>query len=88
MEREESTKVIGEVIEYSLDTEEAEELSCGFPVLNEQLKVVGIHVNSNKLEERVVLTAINIESILESFKNFITEKLGGRTENELWLASA
>ena len=35
-------KVIGEVIEYSLDTEE---LSCGFPLLNEQLRVVGIHTN-------------------------------------------
>ena len=75
-------KVIGEVIEYSLDTEE---LSCGFPLLNEQLKVVGIHVNSNKLEERVVLTAIKIGSILDAFKTFITERLGGRTENELRL---
>ena len=75
-------KVIGEVIEYSLDIEE---LSCGFPVLNEQLKVVGIHVKSDKLKERVVLTAIAIGSILEAFKTFIKEKLGGRTENELWL---
>ena len=58
-------KVIGDVIIYSLDTEE---LSCGFPLLNEQLKVVGIHVNSDKLEERVVLTAINIGSILDAFK--------------------
>ena len=72
-------KVIGDVIEYSLDTEE---LSCGFPLLNEQLKVVGIH--TNKLDGRT-LKAIAIGSILEAFKTFITEKLGGRTENELWL---
>ena len=64
-------KVIGEVIEYSLYNIDTEELSCGFPLLNEQLKVVGIHVNSKKLEERVVLTAINIGFILECFKNFI-----------------
>ena len=38
-----------------------------------------------KLEERVVLRAINIGTILDAFKTFITEKLGGRTENELWL---
>ena len=67
-------KVIGEVIKYSLDTEE---LSFGFPVLNEQSKVVGIHVKSDKLEEGVVLTAITIGSILDAFKTFITEKLGG-----------
>ena len=75
-------KVIGEVIEFSLDTEE---YCCGFPLLNEQLKVVGIHVNSNKSEQRGLLKAITIGSILEAFKTFITEKLGGRTENELWL---
>jgi hypothetical protein len=69
-------KVIGEVIEYSLNTKE---LSWGFPLLNEQLKVVGIH--TNKLEGGT-LKAIAIGSILEAFKTFITEKLGGRTENE------
>ena len=58
-------KVNNEIIEYSLYgySLDTEELSCGFPLLNEQLKVVGIHVNSNKLEDRVVLTAINIGSI-------------------------
>ena len=35
-------KLIGDVIEYSLNTEE---LSCGFPLLNEKLNVVGIHTN-------------------------------------------
>ena len=75
-------KVIGKVIEYGLDTEE---LSCGFPLLNEQLNVVGIHVNSEKLEEQVVLRAINIGSILDAFKTYITEQLGGRTGNEMWL---
>ena len=39
-------KVIGEVIEYSLDTEE---LSCGFPLLNEKLNVVGIHTTEEEL---------------------------------------
>ena len=73
-------KVIGEVIEYSLDTEE---LSFGFPLLNEKLNVVGIHMN--KLGGGGTLKAIAIRSILEAFKTFITEKLGGRTENELWL---
>ena len=45
-------KVIGEilVIEFSLDTEEYD--CCGFPLLNQQLKVVGIHVNSNKSDNR------------------------------------
>ena len=77
-------KVIGEVIEFtcSLDTDE---YSCGFPLLNKKLKVVGIHVNSNKLEKRGILKAITIESIFEAFKIFITEKLGGKTRNELWL---
>ena len=75
-------KVIGEVIEYTLDTRE---YCSGFPLLNKNLKVVGIHVNSNKLEKRGILKAISIESILEAFKTFITEKLGGQTENELWL---
>ena len=73
-------KVYREVIEYSLDTEE---LSCGFPLLNEKLKVVGIH--TNKFDGGGTLKAIAIGSILEAFKTFITEKLGGRTENELWL---
>ena len=82
-------KVIGEAIEYtnmsqetkehSLDTEE---YSCGFPLLNEQLKVVGIQTNKF---DGGTLKAITIGSILEAFKTFITAKLGGRTENELWL---
>ena len=42
-------------------------------------------MSTNKLEKRGVLEAITIGSILEAFKTFITEKLGGRTENELWL---
>ena len=75
-------KVIDKVIEFSLVTEES---CCGAPLLNEKSKVVGIHVNSNKLEKRGVLKAITIGSILEAFKTFITEKLGGQTENELWL---
>ena len=33
-------KANGEVIEYSLDTEEP---SCGFPLLNEKKQVVGTH---------------------------------------------
>ena len=78
-------KVIEDVIEYSLYSLDTEEICCGFPLLSEQLKVVGIHVNSNILEERVVLKAINIGSILDAFKTFITEQLGGRTENERWL---
>ena len=51
--------------------------------MNEQLKVVGIH--TNKLDGGGTLRAIAIGSFLEAFKTFITEKLGGRTENELWL---
>ena len=75
-------KVIGEVIEYSLALD-TEELSSGFPLLNEKLNVVGIH--TNKLDGGGTLKAIAIGSILEDFKTFITDKLGGRTENELWL---
>ena len=74
-------KVIGEVIEYSLDKED--ELSCGVPLLIQNFEVVGIH--TNKLDGGGTLKAIAIGSILEAFKTFITEKLGGRTENELWL---
>ena len=62
---------------FNLDTEE---LSCGFPLLNEKLNVVGIY--TNKLDGGGILKAIAIGSILEAFKTFITEKLGGRTENE------
>ena len=74
------SKIIGDVIEYSLDTKE---LSCGFPLLNNQLKVVGIH--TNKFNGKGTLKAIAIGPILENFKTFITEKVGGRPENELWL---
>ena len=73
-------KVIGEVIEYRLDSEE---LSCGFPLLNKKLKVIGIH--TNKFDGGGTLKAIKIGSILEAFKTFIKEKLGGRTKNELRL---
>ena len=58
--------VIEDVIEYSLDIKE---LSCGFPLLNNQLKVVGIHTNKFNGEE--TLKAIAIGSILEAFKSFI-----------------
>ena len=50
--------------------------------MNEKKKVVGIHTNK---WIGGTLKAIAIGSILEAFKTFITEKLGGRTENELWL---
>ena len=40
--------VIEEVIEYSSDTEE---LRCGFPLLNEQFKVVGMY--TNKLDKGI-----------------------------------
>ena len=90
MERDELTKVIGEFIEYTTISQRTTECSldtgeycCGFPQLNEQFKVVGIR--TNKLDEGGTLKAIAIGSILEAFKKFITEKLGGRTENELWL---
>ena len=83
-------KVFGKFIEYTnmsqRTTERSlgnEEYCCGFPLLNEQLKVVGIH--TNKVGEGETLKAITIKSILEAFETFITEKLGGRTENELWL---
>ena len=51
-------KVIGEVIEYTSNL--YEEFNCGLPLLNDHLKVVGIRVKQEKLEERVVYTAINI----------------------------
>ena len=47
--------------------------------------MVGIH--TNKLDGGGTLKAIAIGPILEAFETFITEKLGGRTENELWLES-
>ena len=88
--KESVNKVIGEFIEYtnmsqrlkerSLNTEE---LSRGFPLLNEQFQVVGIY--TNKLDGGGTLKVIAIGSILKAFKTFITEKLGGRTVNELWM---
>ena len=75
-------KVNGKIINYILNTEQ---YSCGFPLLNERLKVVGIHVNSINLEERESFKAITIGSIFKAFKIFVKEQLGGRTENELWL---
>ena len=75
-------KVNGNIIEYSLDTEE---YSSGFPILNEHLEVVGLHVSSQKQETRGLFKAITIGSVLEAFETFVIEKLGGRTENELWL---
>ena len=89
IEKGRGNKVIGELIEYTNMSQETnernldnEEYCCGFPLLNEQLKVVGIHT---KKFNGGTLKAIAIGSILEAFKSFITEKLGGRTENELWL---
>ena len=75
-------RIIGNVIQYSL---ELDEYSIGYPILNEHMKVVGIHVSSHKKETQGLLHAITIGSVFEAFKTFITEKLGGRTENELWL---
>ena len=77
-------KVIGESIEYTnMSQEDKKEYCSGFPLLNKQFKVVGIHTNIYNGED--TLKAIAIGSILEAFKSFITKKLGGRTENELWL---
>ena len=75
-------KVIGEVIEYSLDTEE---LQLRLSSVEWTIKSGRNTCQPNKLEEGGTLKAIAIGSILEAFKTFITEKLGGRTENELWL---
>ena len=75
----EYTNLSQETKERSLDTEE---YCCGVPLLNKQLKVVGIHTNKF---EGGTLKVVAIGSILEAFKMFITEKLCGRTENELWL---
>ena len=47
--------------------------------------MVGIHIKSNKFEEQGLQKAISIKAILKVFKTFTTEKLGGRTEKELWL---
>ena len=82
-------KAIGESIEYTNMNEktkehnsDTEKYCCGFPLLNEQLRVVGIHTNKFN---GGTLKAVAIGSILEAFKTFLNEKLGGRTENELWL---
>ena len=59
-------KVNGNSIQYSLDTEE---YSIGFPILNKHLKVVGLHVSSQKQDIRGVFKAITIGSVLAAFKN-------------------
>ena len=79
-------KVNGESILYSSNIENAK-YSSGFPLLNDKLKVVGIHVGSidNNLPGRQIMKAINIKFIIEGFKTYVNENLGGKTENELWL---
>ena len=77
-------KINEESIQYS-SAEKTEEYIGGFPLLNDQFKVVGIDVGPDELEGRGNRKAVHIRFILEGFKNYVKEKLGGRTENELWL---
>ena len=48
-------------------------------------KAVGIDVGSNEIEGRGNRKAIHIGLVLEGFTTYVIERLGGRTDNELWL---
>ena len=64
------------------------EADVGSPLLNNDLKVVEMHVGlrDTQIESgEVTCQAINVQSILECFKKYVLKSLEGKTENELWL---
>ena len=78
----------GDQIEFHVN----EQLKCsGSPLLNDNYNVVGIHTGigtdekSNKNASEYTYEAINIKTVLESFKSFILRRFGQRPENEIWL---
>ena len=78
--------VMGESIQYECKSEILQTL--GNPLLNEDLDVVGIHGglwNSSNESAQTTYKAINVQSILTAFQNYVLTMLNGRTENELWL---
>ena len=77
--------VIEDLIEFTIP----QSGYAGAPLLNEELIAVGIYNGfwdpSNESAALRTHKATNIQSILNAFKVYITEKCGGKTENELWL---
>ena len=56
--------------------------------MNDEYNVVGIHVGSwdtSNESGQVTRQAINIQSILKGFKEYVLKSLRGKSENELWL---
>ena len=76
--------VNGDSIQYKIESE----ISLGSPLINEDLDVVGIHagpLNTKISSNTANNQAINIQSILNAYKEYVLKMLHGKTENELWL---
>ena len=61
---------------------------AGAPLLNENWSVVGLYNGLWDRQmnlQRKTYKATNIQSVLNAFKTYVVEQLGGKTENELWL---
>ena len=73
--------VKGDNIQFKIALAEG---NSGHPLLNDEYRVVGIHVGSwdtSNESGQVTRHAINIRSILEGFKEYILKSLGGKSEN-------
>ena len=76
-------KIHKESIQYSRSSaENTEEYKGGCPLL---FKVVGIDVGPDELKGRGNRKAVDIRFILQGFKTYVSKKLNGGTENDLWL---
>ena len=77
--------VKGDNIQFKIDLADG---NSGHPLLNDEYRVVGIHVglwDTSNESGQVTRHAINIRSILEGFKEYVLKSLGGKSETELWL---
>ena len=71
--------VNGEIVQFKIAIAGG---NSGFPLLNKDFNVVGIHVGSwDTSNESGIVTrhAINIKSILEGFKKYVLKSLGGKS---------
>ena len=83
--------IVEDCIQYNINryrlTLGSPEISLGSPLLNEDRHVVGIHVGlweSTTESAQTTCKAINIQSILTAFKNYVLKMLNGKIKNELW----
>ena len=63
--------VIGDIIQYRIESE----ISLGSPLLNEDCDVVGIHADSFGHQQQANKQAINIQSILNAYKEYVLKML-------------